>query len=159
MRLRKPRFGCVSCAAEVPVHRAELEGYEDPERTAPRLKNWFLEMIKTFPALNGPFATDDVDHPNVTDYGIGRSTIYASFPWSQAKAAHQHVTKQAAKHAVGFFNLSSERATSGGRRPGGKLVLADPAHHAGARLRRPGCGGNLVSVAREGHSHPGRRCA
>jgi len=88
--------------------QAELEGYDDPERTAPRLKNWFLEMIKTFPPMNGPLRSEDVDDPKVTDYGIGRSMIYASFAWSQAESAHEHVRTLAAKHAVGFYDVSGE---------------------------------------------------
>ena|SRR5690349_15729374 len=102
--------------------QAEMEGFDDPERTAPRLRKWFMEMIETFPPMNGPLRSEDVDDPKVTDYGIGRSTIYASFAWSQAQSAHEHVTKLAAKHGVGFFNISSDESDLWWPAPGGKLV-------------------------------------
>jgi hypothetical protein len=43
------------------------------------------------------------------DYSIGRSVIYAAFAWSQAETAFEAVNRLAAKHGVGFFDVSSEQ--------------------------------------------------
>lgn len=67
---------------------------------------WFLEMKESFPAMNGPYASDDVDDPKVTDYSIGRDVIYAAFGWSQAEHAYPKMFELAEKHRVGFFDPS-----------------------------------------------------
>ena len=64
-------------------------------------------MIKTFPPMNGPLASDEADNPMVTDYAVGRSVIYGAFAWSQANSAYEHVKNLAAKHGIGFFDVSS----------------------------------------------------
>jgi len=33
----------------------EEHSYDDPANTSTDLRNWFMEMIQTFPAKNGPF--------------------------------------------------------------------------------------------------------
>ena len=87
---------------------AEDHSYDDPMVTSPSLANWFAEMMEVFPPLNGPFASTDYDDPKVTDYSIGRSVIYAGFRWSQAESAFEAVDRLAAKHGVGFFDVSGE---------------------------------------------------
>jgi hypothetical protein len=84
----------------------ESHGYNDPEIPAPVLRMWFREFIKTFPPMNGPLASDDPDNPRVTDYSLGRSVIYAAFAWSEAQAAYKQVKELAAKHTIGFFDVS-----------------------------------------------------
>jgi len=84
----------------------ESHGYNNPDIPAPALKNWFREIITAFPPMNGPLASDDPDDPKVTDYSLGRSIIYAAFAWSEAEAAYKHVKELAAKHGVGFFDVS-----------------------------------------------------
>lgn len=86
----------------------EDHSYDDPANTSPELRNWFMDMIKTFPALNGPFASEDVDSEYVSDYSIGLDVIYVAFPWSVADEAYRTVTNLAIKHSVGFFNVSGE---------------------------------------------------
>ena len=88
----------------------ESHGYNNPEIPAPALQAWFRDLIKTFPPMNGPLASDDADNPKVTDYSLGRSVIYAAFAWSEARAACQQVQELAAKHGVGFFDVSSNTA-------------------------------------------------
>ena len=58
---------------------SEDHRYDDPANTAEELQNWFMEMREAFPAMNGPYASDDVDNPKTTDYSIGRDVIYAAF--------------------------------------------------------------------------------
>lgn len=88
---------------------AEEHSYDDPANTSAELNDWFLEMITTFPALNGPYANEDYDNPNMTDYCIGKNVIYAAFGWPVAAKAYQTMIKLAAKHNVGFFNVSSTK--------------------------------------------------
>ncbi len=64
-------------------------------------------MIRTFPAMNGPYASDDTDHSKVTDYSIGKSIIYAGFAWSQAKGAYRTMFDLAANHKLGFYDVSA----------------------------------------------------
>jgi hypothetical protein len=86
----------------------EDHSYDDPTNTSIELRNWFMDMIKTFPAMNGPFATEDVDSSNVSDYSIGRDVIYVAFAWSLAEQAFKTMIELAEKHSVGFFDVSSD---------------------------------------------------
>ncbi len=85
----------------------EGHSYDDPQVTTPLLAAWFAEMSEAFPPMNGPHASSDYDNPNVTDYSIGRSVIYAAFAWSVAELAFAEVDRLAVKHGVGFFDVSS----------------------------------------------------
>jgi hypothetical protein len=75
----------------------EGHSYNDPSVTSARLRAWFLEVIRFFPPLNG-----------VADYSIGRQMIYTAFAWSKAELAYQTTLDLAAKHDLGFFNVSSQ---------------------------------------------------
>jgi hypothetical protein len=90
----------------------EEHSYDDPEVSTPALRAWFLEMIQSYPAMNGPFSSDDLpeDEASVTDYSVGQSVIYAAFAWSKAEEAYQAMFSLAAKHGVGFFNASSDNS-------------------------------------------------
>ncbi len=85
---------------------AEPHSYDDPKVTSPQLAAWFSEMTETFPPMNGPLRSEDLDNPRVTDYCIGKVVIYAAFAWSQAEIAYPEVRRLAAKHNVGFFDVS-----------------------------------------------------
>lgn len=67
-------------------------------------------MIRQFPPLNGPFASDDVDNPRVTDHCVGRNVIYSAFAWSRAEEAYSVMKALARKHKVGFFEASGPEA-------------------------------------------------
>ena len=86
----------------------ESHDYNNPENPSPALRSWFRDITKTFPPMNGPLASDNPDDPKVTDYSLGPSVIYAAFAWSEAKAARKRVKELAAKHKVGFFDVSSD---------------------------------------------------
>jgi hypothetical protein len=90
---------------------AEDHEYDDPKVSTPELRAWFMEMIQTYPAMNGPFAVDELpeDDAVVTDYSVGKEVIYAAFAWSKAEVAYEAVFALAGKHGVGFFNASSEQ--------------------------------------------------
>lgn len=86
----------------------EDHSYDDPANTSENLKAWFMEIKDTYPAMNGPYSSDDEDDPKVTDYCIGNNVIYAAFAWSQAEQAYPSMFNIAAKHNVGFFDASGE---------------------------------------------------
>lgn len=74
------------------------------------LRNWFTEMIKTFPPMNGPFASDDVDDPRLTEYSIAPSYIYACFAWSQVVPATEAAAEFAARFGAGLYLISETPA-------------------------------------------------
>lgn len=87
----------------------EDHDYENPEVTSPALREWFMEMIQTFPQMNGPFAPKDdeiEDETYLTDYSIGKKIIYAGFAWSLADEAYDLVRELSEKYKVGFFDVS-----------------------------------------------------
>ena len=90
----------------------EGHSYNDPDACTPQLRAWFMEMIETYPPMNGPFASK-VTSPHesrVTDYCIAQSAIYCSFAWSMADDAFGRVFHAAGRHRVGFFDVSSSKA-------------------------------------------------
>jgi hypothetical protein len=86
---------------------SEGHTYNDPAVTTPALRAWFMDMIQKYPAINGPFKTDDVDSDQISDYCIGRSVVYIGFAWSIAESAYDDVFLLAEKHRVGFFDVSA----------------------------------------------------
>jgi len=90
----------------------EGHDYNDPAVSTPALKAWFLDIIQSFPPLNGPLSSADLpeDEDSVTDYSVGRSVIYCGFARSKSGAAHKKVVELAQKHGVGFFDVSSNGA-------------------------------------------------
>jgi hypothetical protein len=95
----------------------EEHGYDSAEVTSPKLRAWYLDIIKQYPAMNGPDAVDDPDNPKVADYSVGRSFIYAAFAWSQAEPARAETFRLAEKYGVGFFDVSV---------PGGGVWVSTP---------------------------------
>jgi hypothetical protein len=87
----------------------ESHDYQDPDVPAAALKKWFKAIMKDYPPMNGPLAVgeDELDNPNVTEYSFGRTAIYTCFAWSVAKKARKRVVELAAKHGVGFFDVSA----------------------------------------------------
>ena len=86
---------------------SEGHGYNDPAVASPALQRWFHDMIQLYPPLNGPLAANDYDNPTLTDHCIGMHVIYSAFAWSCAVDARATMRALAAKHAVGFFDVSS----------------------------------------------------
>lgn len=91
---------------------AEEHEYDDPKVSTTELKNWFEDMIKKFPMLNGPYAPknidDLIDNDEITDYSIGENLIYGAFGYSVAEHAFETMFQLAEKHQVGFYDPSSE---------------------------------------------------
>jgi len=111
---------------------SEPHGYDDPAKTSPKLRDWFMEIIKTFPAMNGPYASDDDEENDfLTDYSIGNDVIYIGFSWSVAEKAYHTVLELAEKHGVGFFDVSSDNGDIFFPLTSGKLeILKDDSESA-----------------------------
>jgi hypothetical protein len=93
---------------EQQVRWPESHGYNNPDVCTPALRAWFMDMIAVYPAMNGPYASDDVDSPRLTDYTLGESIIYAALPSSEAEGAHERAFRLALDHNVGFFAVSRD---------------------------------------------------
>ena len=81
----------------------EGHGYDDAAVCSPALRAFHAELVQAFPAQ-----TED-DGPG-TDYTIGKAVIYMTFEWDNVDAAHEAVFQLAAKHSLGFFDVSSDLA-------------------------------------------------
>jgi len=92
---------------EQQIQWKEGHRYDSPDVTTRSLRAWYMDMITEYPAMNGPYASDDVDSPKVTDYSVGKVIVYASFAWSEAEMAFKTMFMLADKHRVGFFDVSS----------------------------------------------------
>ena len=88
----------------------EKHDYDDPKVSSEELKNWFLDMIRDFPYLNGPYTPEDIDDriddDEITDYSVGKDMIYCVFRFSVAEKAYPKMVQLAEKHKIGFFDAS-----------------------------------------------------
>ena len=89
---------------------SEEHGYNDPAVTSSALREWYEEMIKTFPNMDASDVEveDDDTEAHLTDYSIGHNVIYAAFAWSVAEEAYEKMKALAQKHGVGFYDVSSD---------------------------------------------------
>ena len=87
----------------------EGHSYGDPAITSQRLRAWFADINELFPTLNGIFSEEQLPKDEVTasEYSIGTQIIYGCFAWSKVEDAYRAVFDLAAKHQLGFSNVSS----------------------------------------------------
>jgi hypothetical protein len=102
-------------------------GYDDPSRCSPELQAWFREMIVKYPPMNDPLSPKEEEWPDddsrVSDYSIAPAAIYITFSWSVAEEAFRDTKLLAAKHGVGFFNVSADSSDVWAPDGRGSLVL------------------------------------
>jgi hypothetical protein len=72
---------------------------------SPRLASWLAEMTREFPSMSDSLTADEA---RAGDYSIGPALIYVAFGWSQADRAARRAVGLAAKHGVGFFDVSGD---------------------------------------------------
>lgn len=82
----------------------EGHDYDNPAVCTPALRAFYTDLTADFPALS-----DDADTYG-TEYTIGSVLIYMSFAWDKVDEAHAAVFRLAARHAIGFFDASSDLA-------------------------------------------------
>jgi hypothetical protein len=85
----------------------EGHSYGDPSITSARLRAWLLDIAARFPSIDDGLSGLPADDGALSDYSIGKQFIYASFAWSRAEDAYRTVFDLAGKHALGFFDVSS----------------------------------------------------
>ncbi|MEO8376950.1 MAG: hypothetical protein ABI579_04700 [Candidatus Sumerlaeota bacterium] len=111
--------------------QAELDeslDFNNPDVLTARLRLWFLEMVKTFPPLNGPFQnSDDIDNdnPKLCDYSLGRQIIQASFGWPEMEQAYLLSIQLAEKYGVGFYDCSDKEGSIWLPSSSGQLMKTD----------------------------------
>lgn len=108
----KKREELIGWANEL-ADQAGGHSHDDPAVTTDALRGWYLDMIKTFPPISGPYAPDseapeDLDDDLITEYGIGESAICVSFVWAYCDEGYEIAREFAQKHKVGFFDVSRQ---------------------------------------------------
>ena len=86
----------------------EKHDYLNHSVTTPGLKNWYFDLIKAFPPMNGPLASEEENNAKITGYSVGKHMIYASFSLSEYEEAYALVRRMAMKHALGLFDVSAK---------------------------------------------------
>jgi hypothetical protein len=89
--------------------------YNDPENASADLKAALMEIIESFPPMNGPLAPTDEEidedeelESRMIDYSISKDLIYASIAWSQAEEAAMLFYEVAQKYGIGLFDPQTE---------------------------------------------------
>ena len=105
-------------------HEVEGENEGEVRSDSPALQAWHQEMLAAFPDIND-LGDEEIADGRYGEYSSSTGALYVSFAWSQADLAYETVKSLAAKHGVGFFNVSAEEGeiiipTHEGRTP---LVL------------------------------------
>jgi hypothetical protein len=83
--------------------------YFAPGNATPALQAWYREMVGIFPPLNGPDRPTNMELCRA-DYGIGPDLIYVGFTKTAGGLAYDTMFRLAAKHRVGFFDVSGNAA-------------------------------------------------
>ncbi|MFD2368377.1 hypothetical protein [Pseudoduganella sp. GCM10020061] len=82
------------------------QAYDDPAHSAPALQAFYADLGAEFPP-----APADSDEPTGTEYIICPALIYMTFlDWDKIDRAHEAVFALAARHGLGFFDVSSDLA-------------------------------------------------
>lgn len=94
----------------------EGHDYSDLSVSPPALRDWFMEMKMVFPPIRGEFAPSeeelDMDEEleqHTADYSIGATAVYVAFSWSVAEDAYLVARDLAARHGIGFFDVSGSK--------------------------------------------------
>lgn len=81
----------------------EDHDYDDPAICRPALRTFYEDIVCEFPAQT------EEEGPG-TDYTIASDLIYMTFEWERIDDAYETVFRLAAKHKLGFFDVSSDLA-------------------------------------------------
>jgi hypothetical protein len=77
--------------------------YDDPAVAKPALQAFYADLASEFPSIQG----DGTE--GAADYTIAPALIYVTFvDWDRVDAAWEAVHRLAAKHELGFFDVSSD---------------------------------------------------
>lgn len=88
--------------------------YYDIKGTDPKLVDFFLEMVKIAPAMNGPYAPTEEefeanpeleDSPLITEYNLDDDLIYMGFSYSCPAEVFEQMEALVYKHGLGYFDM------------------------------------------------------
>ena len=88
--------------------------YYDIKGTDQKLVDFFLEMVKICPAMNGPYSPSEEeleadpdleDSPLITEYNLGEDLIYMGFSYDAPEEVFEQLEAIAYKHGLGFFDM------------------------------------------------------
>lgn len=86
--------------------------YMDIKGTSQPLVDFFMEIIKEYPMMNGIYAPTEEEIENnpeleskLTDYTIDDDLIYMGFAWSEADKACERVEELAYQYGLGYFDM------------------------------------------------------
>lgn len=104
----------------------EGHDYNDGSNSVPTLQAWRRDMLRSFPAMNGPDAVDDslIEDSSVSDYCCARHGIYVGFAWSVADRAYETALERARSHRLGFYDVSSDSGAVWLPQPDGSYEIA-----------------------------------
>lgn len=93
----------------------------NPAVAAPVLQAWYRDMIKGFPATNGPdnAGIAAMENDNRAEYRFSQSAVFGAFQWEASRHAHRQAQKFARMHNVGFFDVSGDNGAVWGPSPKG----------------------------------------
>lgn len=101
-----PKRGAFLDWYEQQAEWGEDHSYDNPAVARPALQAFLTELTQEFPP-----APEDAADDTGTEYTIGRDLVYMSFlDWDKVDRAHEAVFSLAAKHRLGFFDVSSDLA-------------------------------------------------
>jgi hypothetical protein len=84
-----------------------LLDYNDSSNAIEPLRRWLVEMRAVFPPING-LQQSNVKFEGLADYVIGTDLVFVAFQSLSAEAAYDTAYRLAAKHHVGFFDVSGD---------------------------------------------------
>lgn len=100
---------------------SEDHGYDDPAITTAGLGEFYDQIRRVYPNMNGPDAADDDHIDRAADYSIGKHLIYATFPWSLAEEVYPVFRTLAVECGVGFYDVSGDEGDGEIHFPGDAL--------------------------------------
>jgi hypothetical protein len=84
--------------------------YKDVSLASPALRQWFIEIIRKYPAHNSPEANAQESSPYIVDYLFKENIIYMDMSWDIAEQARKDVFFMTELFALGLFDFSAGKA-------------------------------------------------
>lgn len=86
--------------------------YNDIKGTSQPLVDFFMELVKKYPSMNGEFAPDDEEFENdpeleskLIDYTIDDDLIYMGIAYSVPDEVFDKIEDLAYKHGLGYYDM------------------------------------------------------
>ena len=106
----------------------EDHDYNNINISSDNLKNWYMDIINTFPPINEDMEKYDEEFEKIenneylTEYSIGKNIIYSVFNWIKAEEAFDLVKMLSKKHRIGFLIIEAYLEINGIYFPDGTII-------------------------------------